>query len=393
LDQKKESSDALYEKLKPYNLTQDTQISQTFNFVHKTHVDHDFKWDGNTELFQLETLLGAGAFGEVWKAIQVGTGFSVAIKIVRNMSGSEEETTKLKKEMDILKKCHFESLVQYYGYSQIDSATFWILMEYCEVGALKDLIETERLPEKIIAEIIAQTLRGLAYLHSINLVHRDVKAANVLIAKQGQIKLGDFGLAEHLSALVLEKRNLELSGSMFWMAPEIKEHRHYSNKSDIWALGITLIEICENTPPFNALQKQKKFSDELQNFIEQCLVVNLDKRPDSHSLLNHSFIKGSKGPSVLKDIGDLNKKQRVKRQQTLTMTIRPSPPNSQSQKSLTLSYQTEIEKLKKEFEGVVKELRDNNTALSEQVKDLAQKNTALTEKVEQLFELVKQIHQ
>jgi len=196
--------------------------------------------------------------------------------------------------------------------ASLDNGSVWIIMELCEAGSIKDLMRiTQRtLNEKQIAYVCHQTLQGLAYLHSINLVHRDVKAANILLNADCQVKIGDFGLSEQLNVLVERK---EISGSLYWLAPEILEKQEYSSKSDIWALGITVIEMCENVPPFKQLKKKKKFSAELEAFINTCLTNDPEKRPDSIQLFNNPFVAAQKGSQVIKELIDASKKKTKER--------------------------------------------------------------------------------
>jgi len=123
----------------------------------------------------------------------------------------------------------YDSLIQYYGNCKYDDSTFWILMELCDAGSVKDILMAQVvLSEKHVAEICRQTLIGLSILHSTGLIHRDVKAANILLNMKGQVKLGDFGLADHLSNLVSGEQHV--AGSLYWLAPEVLRDKEYSFK-------------------------------------------------------------------------------------------------------------------------------------------------------------------
>lgn len=121
-----------------------------------------------------------------------------------------------------------------------------ILMTYCQGGSVKDLLAFSALPEPAIAWITLGAVEGLAYLHSIQIMHRDVKAANILLTETGEPKIADFGVSEHVSHEVSKHT---MVGTPFWMAPEVIEGGQYDTAADIWSLGITIVEMAEREPP------------------------------------------------------------------------------------------------------------------------------------------------
>jgi serine/threonine protein kinase len=168
------------------------------------------------------------------------------------------------------------------------------------------------LSEKQAASVIGSIVHGLAYLHQINLLHRDIKSANILMGPGADVaKLSDFGLADFASAQL----SGSLSGSLPFMAPEVVKDRKYSDKSDVYSLGITLIELLENTPPFNKLQRPKKVSSDCNDFINQCLAQDPAKRPTAVQLGLHPFLAKAPVPSaeLFKDIIEAAKKAKSKR--------------------------------------------------------------------------------
>jgi serine/threonine protein kinase len=115
-------------KIGAYSVSQRTpEISSSFNFVHKMHVDQDFRWDGNAvDIFKFKEKLGEGGFGEVFRAVQGDTKFELAIKVVKNTNKSSPEAEQLAKEMELLKKCRHPSIVQYFGFSQVNPTDSWV---------------------------------------------------------------------------------------------------------------------------------------------------------------------------------------------------------------------------------------------------------------------------
>lgn len=295
----------------------DGAISKPFNVVHCTHVGKDLQWTSmvpDKEMFHLEEKLGEGAFGVVYRATY-DSGYPLVVKEV--MAGLESEES-LKKEIEILKSCRHANIVQYFG-SCLRGDKFWILMEYCAGGSLRDTIETRQatLSESQMACAAFSVIKGLIYLHSRSIIHRDIKAANILLNDHAEVKLADFGVSEQLSRKK-GRDNVEIIGTPLWMAPEVARAQQrggfdnnsveFHRKADVWALGITMIELADGLPPFvemslwAALQKIAQLttsptlanpasrSAQLNDFIAACLVVDPDRRPFVHELLAHPFV-------------------------------------------------------------------------------------------------------
>uniref|UniRef100_A0A665SX95 non-specific serine/threonine protein kinase n=1 Tax=Echeneis naucrates TaxID=173247 RepID=A0A665SX95_ECHNA len=272
--------------------------------------------DDPEKLFADLREIGHGSFGAVYFARDVRNNEVVAIK---KMSYSGKQTNEkwqdIIKEVKFLQKLRHPNTIEYRG-CYLKEHTAWLVMEYC-LGSASDLLEVHKKPlqEVEIAAITHGALQGLAYLHSHNMIHRDVKAGNILLTEPGQVKLGDFG-----SASIVAPAN-SFVGTPYWMAPEVilaMDEGQYDGKVDVWSLGITSIELAERKPPLfnmNAMSalyhiaqnespilQSNHWSDSFRNFVDSCLQKIPQDRPTSDVLLNHRFLCRERPLTVIMDL-------------------------------------------------------------------------------------------
>jgi len=280
-------------------------ISKPFNVQQYVHVDHSLTWHhyDPDRSFELLQKMGEGSFGEVWKARHRGANIILAIKIIEIVNAATRKD--IEKEIETLRKCKHANIVGYFG-TCVKNSQLWILMEYCDSGSVKDLMTTceTTLNEQQIAYVCKWALKGLNYLHKQCIVHRDIKAANILLMN-GQVKIADFGVSATLDTINNQsqddKWNVMLVGTPGYMAPETIRRGHYDTKTDIWSLGITAIEMADGVPPRTnlrpgpppTLQNPKNFSSEFNDFIKQCLTKKPSQRASAETLLLHPFIKNA----------------------------------------------------------------------------------------------------
>ncbi|KAI9831362.1 MAG: ATP binding [Thelocarpon superellum] len=265
-------------------------------------------------------LIGQGSFGSVYLALHAITGELMAVKQVEMPSdtGSQVDNKKksmveaLKREIGLLKELQHPNIVQYLG-SSSDDDHLNIFLEYVPGGSVAAMLnQYGPLREPLIRNFVRQTLTGLAYLHGREIIHRDIKGANVLVDNKGGIKISDFGISKRVEASSLlnsgaaGRNRPSLQGSVFWMAPEVVKQTSYTRKADIWSLGCLVVEMFTGTHPYpDSSQLQAIFkignskaspnmpeqaSHEAKTFLERTFELDHNKRPSADELLLSPFL-------------------------------------------------------------------------------------------------------
>lgn len=263
------------------------------------------------ELFSLVKVIGQGNYGRVYKAVEKESGREVAIKILPMDEEDLENMKKLELEIQVLRRCDHECIVRYLG-SYVKDNELWIVMEFCDAGSLAVMMSKQgkALEEPQIATVMNQMVQSLVYLHQQRMIHRDIKADNILMNSAGAAKLADLGVAAQLGGTMDQRRTA--TGTPYWMAPELVLEQEYNYKVDVWSLGITAIELADKKPPFFDMLPMRalfiiatgdkppptfaepdKWSAEFNDFVNQCLVKDPAERASAIDLLEHPFIKGA----------------------------------------------------------------------------------------------------
>ena len=280
------------------------------------------------DFFTLQYPIGHGAFGSVYKAVHNSSNKLYAIKIIDFSKGNNKENNNIinynyfsvQQETSLMKLVNQSNyIVKYYGsYFSRKSNTLWLILEYCCSGSTIDLMLSmnRTFSEVEVATIMEMVLQGLILIHSKNLIHRDIKGANILLSEDGYAKLADFGVG---AQILTEKYRKSKKGSPYWMSPQVASNLNYDFKTDIWSLGITCVELLEGEPPFSKLKPKNvmekiakkpprvdeiidlnEHTYEFKSFIEHCLEIDPKKRYTAEELLKHEFItKFTKGRKYL----------------------------------------------------------------------------------------------
>ncbi|XP_013403397.1 serine/threonine-protein kinase 10 isoform X3 [Lingula anatina] len=274
-----------------------------------------------SQLWEIVGELGDGAFGKVYKAQhKEGKQFAALKKVeLKNEEDLEDFTV----EIDILSECKHPNVVGLY------EAFLWaehlmIYIEFCAGGAVDSImLELEKgLNETQIKAITHQMCQGLKFLHENKVIHRDLKAGNVLLTLEGQVKLADFGVSAKNTKT--RQRRDSFIGTPYWMAPEVilcetYKENPYDHMADVWSLGCTMIEFAEMEPPNHemhpmrvlikiqkndppTLLNRKKWSNEFHDFLSKCLVKNPEHRMNMEQLLQHVFIKDATDIKPIRDL-------------------------------------------------------------------------------------------
>ena len=259
----------------------------------------------------LGEMIGAGAYGRVFLALNQETGELMAVKQLRLDQRACEDPRlleALENELDVLRSLNNKHIVRYIGLAT-EPELLSVFLEYVPGGSISSLLRKFGVfSPKLVRKYTTDILKGLKYLHERRIVHRDIKGGNILVDISGSCKVADFGASSRLADLSQESPSIE--GTPYWMAPEVIRQEGHGRKVDIWSLGCTVIEMFTGLPPWHEFDSHASAmfhiasSDEppplddprippvARDFILRCMRRDPAERPTAISLLTHPFITG-----------------------------------------------------------------------------------------------------
>ena len=269
-------------------------------------------------------LIGKGSYGRVYLGMNLTTGEMLAVKQVevnQKAAGQDKERMKdmvsaMDQEIDTMQHLEHSNIVQYLGCERKEFSIS-IFLEYIPGGSIGSCLRKHgRFDENLVSSMTRQTLSGLAYLHGQGVLHRDLKADNILLDTDGTCKISDFGISKKSDNIYGNDVANTMQGSVFWMAPEVirSQGQGYSAKVDIWSLGCCVLEMftgkrpwpkeeaigamyklgsLDQAPPIpSGNEGDNAISPNALAFMLDCFTIDPSERPTAETLLRcHPFCK------------------------------------------------------------------------------------------------------
>lgn len=263
-------------------------------------------------------LIGQGTYGKVYLALNASTGEMMAVKqvdIPRSASAKSDSrqiavVDALKFESETLKDLEHPHVVQYLGFEETPH-NLSIFLEYVPGGSIGScLVKHGKFDEEVTKSFAGQILSGLEYLHSRGVLHRDMKADNILVETSGICKISDFGISKRTDDVV-GGASTAMKGTVFWMAPEVinpKKYNGYNFKIDIWSVGCVVLEMWAGSRPWMGIEsvavmfqlyqasqpppvpEDVLLSSSAEDFRLKCFAINPEDRPSAAELRKHPYL-------------------------------------------------------------------------------------------------------
>ncbi|KAH8928419.1 kinase-like protein [Atractiella rhizophila] len=313
-------------------------------------------------IFKKIKLIGRGAFGSVYKATHIPTTTLVALKVI---DLENEDVSDVRNEVALLSqfgsRAEENNVTGYHG-CWLERMELWIAMDLAEGGSIKTLLKASRFEERHVALIVREVLLALAFIHKENVIHRDLKAANILLTNSCRILLCDFGVAAGL--IHTSSKRTTFIGTPYWMAPEVVRENAYDTKADIWSLGVTVIELLTGEVPrqneygpYEVVDYYKSarmkppqlpengvdgtYSQFARDFLQGCLSEKGSERMTAVELSETKWIKGVKKDKLSALQPYITKYYDWERKGGVRNSLAMAPEMSDEEKRLTILSEAE----------------------------------------------------
>jgi serine/threonine protein kinase len=289
------------------------RISAPLEVTHVLHVGQDFNWEfdssvNTSDQFDKLEDIGKGGFGVVCKILYIDGNKMFAGKLLLPEALNRAARKSLDNELMLMRTIRSPFCVSYYGSVRWENSEM-LIMDYCERGSLRDVMDKHhvKLTEDLVSIVVSDLLHALQRLHDGRIVHRDIKAANILVGNDNLFKVTDFGVSRQFDEG--KSQTTSMVGTPYWMAPELVTGKPYSFPADIWSVGATIVELIEGNPPygefgvmaafvrigtngFSGWRRGTTVSAELDDLVKnKCMVRDPNERPKIAELLKHPFVK------------------------------------------------------------------------------------------------------
>ena len=278
--------------------------------------------------FEIVKEIGVGGFGKVFHLVHTPTGLQLAGKMINPKLLTDQARASLMHEIKLMEQFDSPYTIRYYGTINYEG-NLMILMDFCDLGSIRDLMDyrDEVLTEEQIAFVLRDTLEALQLFHEkYQMIHRDIKAGNILFNSKCEVKITDFGVSRQFEQNAKTMSTTSVLGTPFWMAPEVIQGAKSSFPCDIWSVGATAIEMGEGGPPycefppptamleistngFLGFREGACFSEAFADFVFKCMNKDPHRRPTARELLQHPFIRQTERLDRKAVFGDLPRTQ------------------------------------------------------------------------------------
>ncbi|KAJ3412208.1 hypothetical protein HDV05_001118 [Chytridiales sp. JEL 0842] len=262
--------------------------------------------EDSIENYELRDVIGQGGFGVVYNAISKRTGNEVAIKLIdKQLMKQANMSARVANEVEIHWQLRHPSILELLTYFE-DNSNVYLVMELCPNGELFRFMQKRGVPltEPEARRVLEQLIWGLMYLHNHGIIHRDLKLSNLLLTRDFDVKIGDFGLAVKLMDPNGEQKTM--CGTPNYISPEIVSRQPYGLSSDVWSLGCLMVTMLTGKPPFDSsavkntlvkvsrveFQLPEYLSPDAKELIHSILQKDPKSRPSLSDILQHSWFQG-----------------------------------------------------------------------------------------------------